>query len=173
MTLRLEDKKQIIAEVAEVASQSISMVAADYRGLTVTELTELRQEARNAGVYMRVVRNTLARRAVEDTEFVCMKEILTGPLILAFSQEEPSAAARVIKNFSKSHEALQVKALSIGGQLYGANDIDKLASLPTREEALSKLLSVMQAPIAKFVQTVAAPTEKFVRTLSAVKDSKQ
>ncbi|MDX2164460.1 MAG: 50S ribosomal protein L10 [Gammaproteobacteria bacterium] len=173
MVLRLEDKKAIVAEVAEVAGRSLSAVAAEYRGLTVSELTELRSSARKVGVYMRVVRNTLARRALEGTEFSCMQEILVGPLVLAFSQEDPGAAARLIRDFAKEHEKLVVKALSIGGKLLSPKDISVLANLPTREQALATLMSVMVAPITQFVRTLAEPHAKFVRTVAAVRDKKQ
>ncbi len=173
MVLRLEDKKAIVAEVAEVAGRSLSAVAAEYRGLTVGELTELRSNARKVGVYMRVVRNTLARRALEGTEFSCLQEILVGPLVLAFSQEDPGAAARLIRDFAKEHEKLVVKALSIGGKLLSPKDIGVLANLPTREQALATLMSVMMAPITQFVRTLAEPHAKFVRTVAAVRDKKQ
>lgn len=173
MALKLEQKKAIVAEVAEVASSALSAVAAEYRGLTVTQMTQLRSEARSKGVYLKVVRNTLARRAIEGTSFACLKDALTGPLVLAFSRNEPGAAARLVREFSKQNEALVVKALSVSGQLLAANDLDKLASLPTREEALSMLLGVMKAPIEKFVRTLAEPHAKFVRTVAAVRDQKQ
>jgi large subunit ribosomal protein L10 len=173
MTLRLDGKKAIVAEVAEVAKHATSVIAADYCGLTVAQLTELRKNARNAGVYMRVVRNTLARRAFEGTKFECMDPALVGPLVLAFSKEEPGAAARVIKEFIKKCEKLEVKALSIDGQLLAATSLNKLASLPTRDEAISQLMSVMLAPITKFVRTLAEPHAKMVRTIAAVRDKKQ
>ena len=173
MTLRLEDKKAIVAEVAEVAKHATSLVAADYCGLTVAQLTALRQAARDAGVYVRVVRNTLAKRAFEGTKFTCMDSVLTGPLVLAFSKEEPSAAARVFKNFSKTCEKLEVKALSLDGILLPASDLNRLASLPTRDEAISLVMSVMLAPITKFVRTLAEPHAKLVRTFAALRDKKQ
>lgn len=173
MVLRIEDKKAIVAEVAEVAGRSLSAVAAEYRGLTVSELTELRSNARKVGVYMRVVRNTLARRALEGTEFSCMQEILVGPLVLAFSQEDPGAAARLIRDFSKDHEKLVVKALSVGGKLLSPKDISVLANLPTRDQALATLMSVMLAPVTQFVRTLAEPHAKLVRTVGAVRDKKQ
>lgn len=173
MVLRIEDKKAIVAEVAEVAGRSLSAVAAEYRGLTVSELTELRSNARKVGVYMRVVRNTLARRALEGTEFSCMQEILVGPLVLAFSQEDPGAAARLIRDFSKDHDKLVVKALSVGGKLLSPKDISVLANLPTRDQALATLMSVMMAPITQFVRTLAEPHAKLVRTVGAVRDKKQ
>lgn len=173
MVLRLEDKKVIVAEVAEVAAKAHSAVAAEYRGLTVAEMTELRTNARKAGVYMRVVRNTLARRALENTNFSCMQEILVGPLVLAFSKEDPGAAARLMRDFAKAHEKLIVKALAISGKLLPATQIDALANLPTREQALALLLSVMKAPITQFVRTVREPVAQFVRAAAAVRDKKQ
>lgn len=173
MALRLEGKKAIVAEVAEVAKHAVSMVAADYCGLTVLQLTELRKTARNSGVYMRVVRNTLARRALEGTQFACMQPALIGPLVLAFSKEDPGAAARLLKDYVKKFEKLQVKALSVDGQLLPATDLNRLASLPTREEAIAQLMSVMLAPITKLVRTLAEPHAKLVRTFAAVRDKKQ
>jgi large subunit ribosomal protein L10 len=171
--LRLEDKKAIVAEVAEVAKQATSVVAAQYSGMTVAQLTNLRKTARESGVQMRVVRNTLASRAFEGTDFACMQSALVGPLVLAFSKEEPSAAARLIKEFAKTNDKLIVKALSIDGKLLPASDLAALASLPTRNEAISQLMSVMLAPITKFVRTLAEPHSKLVRTLAAVRDQKQ
>ncbi len=173
MTLRLEDKKAIVAEVAEVAKYATSVVAADYCGLTVAQLTALRKSAREAGVYMRVVRNTLARRAFEGTKFACMDPALVGPLVLAFSKDEPGTAARLIRDFVKKCEKLQVKALSIDGVLLPAKDLGRLASLPTRNEAIAQLMSVMLAPITKFVRTLAEPHGKLVRTVAAIRDKKQ
>lgn len=173
MVLKLEDKKAIVGEVAEVARQALSLVAAEYSGLTVGQLTGLRKTARAAGVYMRVVRNTLARRALEGTSFACIQPELTGPLVLAFSQEDPGAAARLIKEFVKTNEKLKVRALAIDGQLLPAKSLDKLASLPTRDEAIALLMSVLNAPITKFVRTLAEPHAKLVRTIAAVRDLKQ
>lgn len=173
MTLRLEGKKTIVAEVAEVAKQASSVIAAEYSGLTVAQLTELRKKSRDAGVYMRVIRNTLARRAFDGTKFTCMDDALVGPLVLAFSKDEPGAAARIFKEYAKKWDKLQVKALSIDGKLLPASDLSRLASLPTRNEAIAQLMSVMQAPISKLVRTLAAPQSKLVRTLAAVRDKKQ
>lgn len=173
MTLRLEGKKAIVAEVAKVAKDATSVVAASYAGLTVGQVTELRKQARNAGVYMRVIRNTLARRAFEGTHFACMDPALVGPLVLAFSKEDPGAAARLFKDFAKKFDKLQVKALSIDGVLLPANDLNKLASLPTRNEAIALLMSVMNAPITKFVRTLAEPHSQLVRAVAAVRDKKQ
>lgn len=172
MALNLQAKKQIVDEVANVASTAISVVAADYRGLSVGQMTELRKKARESGVYLRIVRNTLARLAVDGTSFSCIQAELKGPLILAFSKEEPGSAARLLRDFAKENEQLTVKLVSIDGELLGAGGLDAVASLPTRQEALAKLVTVMQAPIVKFVRTLAEPKAKFVRTLAAVRDKK-
>lgn len=173
MTLRLEDKKAIVAEVGEVAGKALSVVTAEYRGLTVEQMTRLRAQARSRGVYLRVVRNTLARRALENTAFACLKEALVGPLLLAFSLDEPGAAARLIRDFAKEFEKLAVKSLVFDGMLLGAKDLDRLANLPTRDEALASLMAVMKAPITKLVRTIAEPTAKLARTIAAVRDKKQ
>ena len=173
MALKLEQKQAIVAEVAGVAASALSAVAAEYRGLTVIQMTQLRSEARNKGVYLKVIRNTLAKRAIEGTPFSCLQEVLVGPIVLAFSQNDPGAAARLVRDFSKENEALVIKALSVSGQLLAVNDLDKLASLPTREEAIATLMGVMKAPIEKFVRTLAEPHAKLVRTLAAVCDQKQ
>ena len=167
MALRLEDKKHVVEEVNAVAGDSVTAVAAEYRGLSVAEMTELRKEARNAGVYMRVVKNTLARRAVEGTDFECMQETLKGPILLAFAKDDPGAAARVIKDFAKEHNALQAVSLSAGGQLMPGSDLAKLADLPTLDQARAMLLGVMVAPMSKLVRTLAEPSAMLARTLSA------
>jgi large subunit ribosomal protein L10 len=173
LALNLEQKKAIVAEVAEVASKAYSAVAAEYRGLSVDDLTLLRREARANGVYLRVIKNTLARRAVEGTDFACMQVGLTGPLILAFSMEDPGAAARVIKDFVKGHDRLVVRLVSVSGKLLGPGDLEALAKLPTRDQALSLLMSVMKAPIQKLAGTLNEVPGKLVRTIAAVRDAKQ
>ncbi len=173
MALRLEQKKAVVAEVSKVAGQAMSAVAAEYRGLTVPEMTELRKQARDSQVYLRVVKNTLARRALEGTEYACMNDGLVGPLLLAFSLEEPGSAARVIKEFGKEHEHLKPKLVAVGGQLFGPEELDRLATLPTKDQAISMLMAVMKAPVEKFVRTLAEPHAKLVRTLAAVRDQKQ
>jgi len=167
MALRLEDKKALVEEVSAVAGDSVTAVAAEYRGLSVAEMTELRKEARNAGVYMRVVKNTLARRAVTGTDFECMKDTLKGPILLAFAKDDPGAAARVIKDFAKDHEALKAVSLSAGGQLLPGSDLARLADLPTLDQARAMLLGVMIAPLSKLVRTLAEPPAMLARTLSA------
>ncbi|MCK4870472.1 MAG: 50S ribosomal protein L10 [Gammaproteobacteria bacterium] len=173
MTLKLEDKKAIVADVADVAGKALSAVIADYRGLTVAEMTELRAKARQAGVYLRVVRNTLARKAVKETDYACLDEVLTGPLFLAFSLDEPGAAAKLLRDFVKNHENLEVKALSIGGKLLTATDLGAVADLPNREQALAMLMGVMLAPVTKFVRTMVEPYAQVTRAMAAVRDQKQ
>jgi large subunit ribosomal protein L10 len=173
MALNLEDKKALVAEISAVASKALSVVAAEYRGLTVSQMTDLRLKARSAGVYVRVVKNTLARKAVAGTSFECLGPVLKGPLVLAFSKDDPGAAARVVKAFAKDNDKLIARALSLGGQLLAGSELDKVASLPSREQALSQLMGVMKAPIQKLVATLAATPSKLVRTLAAVRDQKQ
>lgn len=172
MPLKLEDKQAIVADVANVASTAHSAIVAEYSGLTVAEMTELRQKAREGGVYLRVVRNTLARRAFLNTDFECLRDSLVGHIVLAFSKEEPSAAARVIKDFIKENKKLVVKSIALTGNLLDANDLDKVAKLPTHSEAISMLMSVMQAPITQLARTIQEPHAKLVRTIAAVRDSK-
>ena len=173
MPLNLDDKKALVAEVSAVAATAQSLVAAEYRGLTVTQMTSLRAKARASGVYMRVVKNTLARKAVAGTAFENIGPVLKGPLVLAFSKDDPGAAARVVKAFAKDHDKLVARAVSLGGQLLPGKDLDRVASLPTRDQALSMLLGVMKAPIQKLAATLAAAPTKLVRTLAAVRDQQQ
>jgi large subunit ribosomal protein L10 len=173
VSLNIEQKKAIVTELAEVARTAHAAVAAEYAGLTVAQLTQLRVNARQAGVYLRVVRNTLARRALEDTSFACMRDGLVGPLILAFSQEDPGAAGRVIDEFSRTNDKLIVKLVSVGGKSLGPAAIKQLATMPTREQALSLLMAALQAPITQFVRTLAEPHSRLVRTVGAIRDQKQ
>jgi large subunit ribosomal protein L10 len=173
VALRLEEKQAIVAEVNQAAGEALSAVVSDYRGLTVSQMTDLRVKARESGVYLRVIRNTLARRAVQGTEYECLTEALVGPTLLAFSNEDPGAAARLLKAYAKDNEALQVRALSIGGQLLGAGDIDRVASLPTREEALALLMATMIAPVGKLARLLNDVPGRLVRVVAAVRDQKQ
>lgn len=172
MALTLAQKQQVVTEVSEVAANALSMVAAEYHGLEVEQMTALRRAASEKGVYLRVVKNTLAKRAVAGTEFECMQSGFIGPLVLAFSQEDLGSAARVMKDFAKENEALQVKMVAVGGELFGAESLDRVAALPTRDEALSQLLGTMQAPIAKLASTLNEVPTKIARVLAAVKDAK-
>jgi large subunit ribosomal protein L10 len=173
MALNLDDKKALVAEVSKVAATAQSVVAAEYRGLTVGQMTDLRSKARAQGVYMRVVKNTLARKAIAGTAFENIGAVLKGPLVLAFSKDDPGAAARVLKAFAKDNDKLIATAVSLGGQLLPGKDLDKVAALPTREQALAQLMGVMRAPIQKLVGTLAATPSKLVRTLDAVRVQKQ
>ena len=173
MPIGLKEKQAIVAEVNETASNALSAVMADYRGVPVDGMTQLRKTARESGVEVRVIRNTLARRAVEGTEFECMQEVLLGPNILAFSLEDPGAGARLFKDFAKENEAFEIKALSVGGKLLGADQIDALAKLPTRDEALALLMAVMQAPITKLARTLNDVPGQVTRVMAAVRDQKQ
>jgi len=173
VALTLVQKKAVVAEVVEKASKAISAVVAEYRGLTVLEMTQLRKEAREKGIYLQVVKNTLAKRAFAGTQFECLNDALFGPLCIALSTEAPGDAARLLRDFGKEHENLKVTALAVSGTLYDASNLEAIANLPTRTEALSKLLFVMKAPIEKFVRTLAEPHAKLVRTVSAVADKKK
>lgn len=173
MALTLEQKKAVVAEVAEVAKIAHSAVAAEYRGIPVGKMTEMRAKARNEGVYLKVAKNTLVKRAVEGTEFECMADELTGPLLFAFSVEDPGAAARLIKSVAKDENKLVVRLVAMGARLHDPSEIERLASLPTRDQAIAMLMGVMKAPIEKFVRTLAEPHARLVRTLAAVRDSKQ
>lgn len=173
MALRLDDKIAVVEEVSAIAAKAHSAVAADYRGLTVGQLTDLRRNARASGVYLRVVKNTLARRAVEGTEFQCMQEGLVGPLILAFSLEDPGAAGRLIADFIKTNDKLVVRLVAVGGKQYGPTGLERLSKLPTKDQAIAILMGTMKAPVEKFVRTLAEPHAKLVRTIAAIRDQKQ
>jgi large subunit ribosomal protein L10 len=173
MPLNFSEKQAIVAEVAEVAASAYSAVAAEYRGISVDDMTSLRAQARSNGVYLRVVKNTLAQRAVEGTDFECMRAGLVGPLVLAFSQEDPGAAARVIKDFAKENKKLEVKLVAIGGKLLGPGDLETLAKMPTYDQAISLLMAVMKAPVEKLARTLNEVPGKLVRTVAAIRDAKE
>lgn len=160
MALRLEDKKQIVADVNEAAKGALSAVIADSRGVTVDAMTQLRAKAREAGVYMRVVRNTLARRAVEGTDYECLVDTFKGPTLIAFSNEHPGAAARLFTDFAKEQADFEVKAAAFEGALA---DVNVLAKLPTYDEAIAKLMATMKE----------AAAGKLVRTIAAIRDQKE
>ena len=173
MAIGLEDKKAIVAEVNETATSALSLVIADSRGVTADGMTALRKTARENRVTLRVVRNTLAKRALAGTEYECVNDSLAGPSLFGFSMEDPGAAARIFKDFAKENGAFEVKALAVSGQILGADQLDVLAKLPTRDQALSMLMSVMKAPVTKLVQTLNGVPGKLVRTLAAVRDQKE
>ena len=167
MGLTLDAKKAIVEEVNSIAAVAPSAIAAEYIGLTVTEMTELRNAAREAGVYLKVVRNTLARRALENTQFECMRDNLVGPLLLVFSNDEPGSAAKVVRNFAKSNKKLEIKLVSLDGNLLEPSEITKLASLPSLDEAHTMLLGLLSSPLTKFVCTISEPPSKFARVLGS------
>ena len=173
LALNFGQKEAIVAEVAEVAKSAYSAIGAEYRGLTVQQMTDLRVEARKAGVYVRVVKNTLAKRALQGTDFACMEGGLIGPLVLAFSQEDPGSVARVAQAFAKEHDKFQVKLIAIGGKLLDPSELGTLAKMPTYEEAISLLMAVMKAPVQKLAATINEVPGKLVRTLAAVRDAKE
>jgi large subunit ribosomal protein L10 len=160
MALNLSQKQVVVAEVAEVAAKAHSLVAAEYAGITVGQMTAMRKKARETGVFLKVVKNTLASRAVEGTDYECVKDALTGPLLYAFSEEDPGAAGRLIKEFAKGNDKLQAKVVSIGGKLYPASHLEVIASLPTREQALAMLARVLAEPASMFARAVRAVADK-------------
>jgi large subunit ribosomal protein L10 len=172
MALNLEQKKEVVAEMAGVAQKALSLVAAEYAGVTVEKLTDLRRKARESGVYLRVVKNSLVERAVEGTEFECVRGKITGPLIFAFSKEDPGAAGRLIKDFVKTNDKMKPKLVAVGGKAYGASELDRLASLPTRDQALSMLLGCLVQPATMLVRVMAEPANQLARAIKAVGDSK-
>ncbi|MCK7549705.1 50S ribosomal protein L10 [Marinobacter koreensis] len=173
MAIRLEDKKAIVAEVNETAGTALSVVLADYRGVTSGDMTALRAKARAENVHLKVVRNNLAKIAIRGTEFECIDEALVGPTILAFSMEDPGAAARLLKDFAKGNEAFEIKGLAVGGELMGADQIDRLATLPTLHEALTKLAVVTQAPVTKLARSLNDIPGRVTRVVAAVRDQKR
>lgn len=172
MALNLTQKQEVVAELAGVAGSAHSLVAAEYVGLTVAQLTDLRKKARQGGVFLKVAKNTLVSRAVENTDYAVVKDELTGPLLYAFSQEDPGAAGRLIKEFAKANDKLKPRLVSLGGQLYPGSHVDVLASLPTRDEALSMLLSVMVQPATMLVRLLSEPASQVTRVVNAAGQAK-
>jgi large subunit ribosomal protein L10 len=173
MPLNLQDKKAIVEDLSGVMADAVSTVVADYRGLTVSEMTELRSQARASGLYLRVVRNTLVRRAIDGTDFACLDKALVGPNLLVISQDAPGTGARLLRDFIKKHDAVSVRAVAIGSDYYEADSLDAIASLPTYDEAISQLMSVMQAPVAKFVRTTNETVARLARVLSQIAEQKK
>lgn len=173
MALNLAQKKEVVAELAKVAAKAHSLVAAEYAGLTVAQLTELRKRARETGVFLKVAKNTLVRRAVEGTDYSSVADQLVGPLLFAFSEEDPGAAGRLVKEFAKGNDKLKAKLVAIGGQVYPASHVDVLASLPTRDQALAMLVSLMAQPATKLVRVMAEPASQLARVLGQVSEQKK
>ena len=172
MSLNLEGKKEVVAEVSQRLAKAQTVVLAEYRGLAVEQITQLRSQARASGVYLRVLKNTLARRAVQGTPFEKLADHMVGPLAYGIS-DDPVAAAKVLHTYAKTNEKLVIKGGAMAGQVMTAKEVGQLATMPSREELLAKLLGTMQAPIAKFVQTLNEVPAKLVRTLAAVRDAKE
>ncbi|MHB9119234.1 MAG: 50S ribosomal protein L10 [Burkholderiales bacterium] len=172
MSLNLEQKRAVVAEVSEQVATAQAIVVAEYRGLEVGNMTALRAKARASGVYLRVLKNTLARRAVAGTPFAGLADQLVGPLVYGISSD-PVAAAKVLHEFGKGNDKFVVKAGAMANYVMSVQDIANLATMPSRDELLAKLLGTMQAPIAQFVRTLNEVPTKFVRGLAAVRDQKQ
>ena len=172
MSLNLDEKKEVVADVSARVAKAQAIVIAEYRGLPVGSVTQLRAQARASGVYLRVLKNTLARRAVQGTPFEKLADQMVGPLAYGIS-EDPVAAAKVLHAYAKGNDKLVIKGGAMPGLLMTAKEVGALASLPSRDELLAKLMGTMQAPVAKFVQTLNQVPGKFVRTLAAVRDQKE
>ena len=173
MALNLNDKKNIVAQINETANQSLSLVIADARGVDVSDMNALRSQARKENIELKVVRNTLAKKAFESTDYACVESILVGPSLFAFSMEDPGSAARLLKGFAKENDNFEIKALAVSGQLLHKEQIDVLAKLPTRDQALGMLANIMLAPITKFVRTLNEVPTQTVRVLAAIKTHKE
>ena len=173
MPMRIDDKKLVVKELNEIANKAISAVAADYHGTSVSELTKLREEARNSSVHLKVIRNTLAKKALSDTKFSCFEDLLVGPTMLAFSLEDPTSAAKLVNNFTKVNKNFTVKGISLGDTLLELSKLSALANMPSREQALSQLAGLLNAPLSQFVSILNQVPSIFVRTLQAVKEQKE
>lgn len=173
MAMSFQAKQAMVAEVSEVAGRAHSAIVAEYRGLTAGQMDQLRLNAREGGAYLKVVKNNLAKLALKGTDYECMGDAFAGPVIVGFSLEDPGSAARVVSDFRKDNEALKVTAISFNGQLLPGEQLDRLAKLPTHDEALSLLMRVMKAPIDKLARTTREPVAKLSRTVAAVRDQKQ
>lgn len=172
MSLSLSQKQAVVAEVSESISGAQAVILAEYRGLTVSELTSIRSQARETGVFVKVVKNTLARRIVQGSPFECLSGHFTGPLIMAAS-EDPVAAAKLLARFAKDLEEFRITVGGMNGKVMDESEVQALAKLPGREELLATLVGTLQAPIAKFVQTLNEVPARFVRTLAAIEESRQ
>jgi len=173
MPMRIDDKKLAVKELNEIANKAISAVVADYHGTSVSELTKLREEARNSSVHLKVIRNTLAKKALTDTKFSCLDELLVGPTILAFSLDDPASAAKLANNFNKINSNFKVKGLTMGDSLLELGRLKDIANLPTKEEAISQLAGLLNAPIVKLVSLINEIPTKLTRTLEAVKQQRE
>lgn len=173
MAMSFQAKQAMVADISEVAGRAHSAVLADYRGLTAGQMDDLRVNAREGGAYLKVVKNNLAKLALKGTDYECMNEAFAGPVLLGFSLEDPGSAARVVNDFRKDNDALKVTAISFNGQLLPGEQLDRLAKLPTRDEALAQLLRAIKAPVEKLARTTREPAAEVSRAVAAVRDQKQ
>lgn len=173
MALSIEDKKQAIVELSEIAASAKSAIVLDYHGVGVNQMTSLRRQARAQNIYMRVVKNNLARRALANTQYACLAEYLSGPTMFAFSIDDPAAAARIINDFRNEAENLEVKLIALDGELRDTSELKKLATMPTYEQSISLLMAMIKAPLEKLVRTIKAPVTQAVRTIAAIRDQKE
>ena len=173
MALDLEAKKAVVEQVNAVATNAVSVGVAEYRGLNVEQMTNLRNSAIDANVSLRVVKNTLAKRALAETECECITSALSGPVILGFSQEDPGAVARVFRDFIKDNEALVVKGLGVSGEFVDADQLKRIADLPTKDQAISMLMALMLAPTEKLARALNEVPTKLTRVVAAIRDQQQ
>ncbi len=173
MALNIEDKKRIVEEVAAIAADAKSAIAIDYHGIAANRMTDLRKQAREQSVRIRVIKNSLARRALADTPFACMNEHLSGPMMVAFSLDDPAAAARIIHSLVKEIKDIEVKLISLDGELHDISKLKKLAELPTYDQAVSLMMAVMKAAIEKLLRTIKAPVVQVVRVVAATREQKE
>lgn len=173
MAIGMEEKRRIVAEVNEAAGSALSAVLADYHGVTVNQMTALRRDARERRVWLRVVRNTLLERAVENTRLECVRGSLAGPTLLALSHEDPGAGARLLRDFAREHGAPKVRALAVDGKLMDAGQLDRLADLPTLDQARSLLMGAMLAPVAGLARALREVPARAARAVAAVRDGKR
>lgn len=172
MPMRIADKKEIVQEINETVTAASSMIVGDYRGITVAEATDLRKRAREAGVSVKVIRNTLAKRAIANTRHECLADVLVGPSLFAFSFDDPGAAARLFRDYHKTCPKIAVRAISVDGELKSGEFLNAVASLPSKEEAIAKLMSVMIGPVTKLARTMKEVPARLARTMAAVRDQK-
>ena len=173
MPLRIEQKKAVVEELHSIASSSVSAAIAEYRGLNVAEITELRTKARESGVYLKVVKNSLSKQALTGTDFECLTQALQGPIIIALSADDLASPARLFKDFGKDYEHLKTVGLAIDGDAYPSSDLDRIARLPTRDEAYSIIAGLMKAPIEKALRTLNEVPIKLARLILAIKENQE
>ncbi len=173
MATSFQAKQAMVAEVGDVAKRALSAVLVEYRGLDAGQMDELRRNARNDGAYLKVVKNSVAKRAVAGTDYACLDAALVGPVMMGFSLDDPGAAARVITKFRDNHGVMQVTAVSLGGELLPAEQVERLAKLPTYDEAIAQLMRAMRGPVEALARTTREPAAKLSRSVAAVRDQKQ